>query len=121
MESPCPKFNEKQKNENILKRVSIYQIKTKHPMFSYADSTTYHFSWKRIKRGLYKSKNGIYINADVKSIYENLSIFIHTLPFIHFMYSWNGSYNIMRKEFPALFTKDTIKTFKIKPKKVNIL
>ena len=80
-------MNEKQKNENILKRVSIYQIKTKHPMFSYADSTTYHFSWKRIKRGLYKSKNGIYINADVKSIYENLSIFIHTLPFIHFMYS----------------------------------
>ena len=65
---------------------------------------------------------GTYINADVKRIYENLSIFIHILLFIHFVYSWNkGSYNIVRKEFPELFTKDTIKTFKIKPKKVNIL
>ena len=68
------------------------------PTYKTRDSTTYHFSGKRIKRGLYKSKDGTYINADV-----------------------NGSYNIMRKEFPKLFTKDTIKTFKIKPKKVNIL
>ena len=68
------------------------------PTYKTGDSTTYHFSGKRIKRGLYKSKDGIYINADV-----------------------NGSYNIMRKEFPELFTKDTIKIFKIKPKKVNIL
>ena len=35
-------INDKQKNENILKRVSIYQIKTKHPMFSYADSNTFY-------------------------------------------------------------------------------
>ena len=47
----------------------------------------YKFSGKRKHRGLFVSKNGILINADVKSIYENLSIFIHTLPFIHFVYS----------------------------------
>ena len=70
----------------------------KFQLIKKGDSSNYHFSGKRIKRGLYKSKNGIYINADV-----------------------NGSYNIMRKEFPELFTKDSIKTFKIKPIKVNII
>ena len=32
----------KKDDETILKRVSIYQIKTKHPMFSYADSNTFY-------------------------------------------------------------------------------
>ncbi len=41
----------------------------------YKAGADYEFSGKRIKRGLYKSKNGLLINADV-----------------------NGSYNILRKE-----------------------
>ena len=68
------------------------------PSYKKGDTTNYVFSGERLKRGLYKSKNGIYINADV-----------------------NGSYNIMRKEFPELFTKDTLSSFVIKPIKVNII
>ena len=57
------------------------------PTYKKRNNKNYQFSGKRTFRGLYKSKNEILINADVKSIYENLSIFIHTLPFIHFVYS----------------------------------
>ena len=68
------------------------------PTYKKGNETKYTFSGKRVKRGLYKSKNGTYINADV-----------------------NGSYNIMRKEFPHFFTKENLKNFLMKPKKVNII
>jgi putative transposase len=51
----------------------------------YKKDSNYEFSGKRIKRGLYKSKQGILINADV-----------------------NGSYNIGRKVFPKEFKSDGI-------------
>ena len=44
------------------------------PVYKEGDKTEYEFSGQRIKRGLYKTKNGILINADV-----------------------NGAYNILRK------------------------
>jgi IS605 OrfB family transposase len=46
----------------------------------YKKEKEYTFSGKRIKRGLYKSKKGLIINADV-----------------------NGGYNIIRKAFPNAF------------------
>ncbi len=42
----------------------------------------YTFSGKRVKRGLYRTKNNIYVNADV-----------------------NGAYNILRKEIPEFNCK----------------
>ena len=50
------------------------------PDYDSSNQTTYIFSGKRIKRGLYVSGKGISINADV-----------------------NGSANIIRKEFPDAF------------------
>jgi len=47
------------------------------PVYDKDKKGTYKFSGKRIKRGLYKTKNDIIINADV-----------------------NGAYNIVRKVFP---------------------
>ena len=68
------------------------------PTYKKENTVKYRFSGRRVRRGLYVSKNGISINADV-----------------------NGSYNIMRKEFPHLFTIETIKNFSIKAKKINLL
>ena len=56
----------------------------------------YQFSGKRIKRGLYQSKDGALINADV-----------------------NGSYNILRKGNPE-FTYDRIKGISLHPVRLNI-
>ncbi len=60
----------------------------------------YKFSGKRIKRGLYKSKNGLLINADL-----------------------NGSYNILRKAVPNAYA-DRIEglgviPFRVTPEKVS--
>lgn len=52
------------------------------PVYKQGDKTKYTFSGKRIHRGLYKSKNGILINADV-----------------------NGAYNILRKVNPQVFAE----------------
>src|SRR5574343_113442 len=52
------------------------------PVYNTKTSKEHVFSGKRIKRGLYKSKNNIIIHADV-----------------------NGSYNIIRKAFPNAFAK----------------
>ena len=57
----------------------------------------YKFTGKRIKRGLYKSSNGILINADV-----------------------NGSYNILRKCNPESINADRIKGVSLHPVRVNI-
>ena len=51
---------------------------------------------KRIKRGLFKSKNGKLINADL-----------------------NGSYNIMRKVVPNVFNKG-IEGFVVSPKVISL-
>lgn len=56
----------------------------------------YEFSGKRVKRGLYKSANGILINADV-----------------------NGSYNILRKGSPQ-FSYEGIAGLALIPIKINI-
>jgi len=50
------------------------------------------FSGKRIKRGMYKSKHGVKINADV-----------------------NGSYNIMRKVVPNVFRNNGIEGAAVHP------
>ena len=52
------------------------------PTYKKDDNTKYTFSGKRIKRGLYKSKNGTLLNADV-----------------------NGACNILRKAYPSAFSK----------------
>lgn len=57
----------------------------------------YEFSGKRIKRGLYKSKEGILINADV-----------------------NGSYNILRKCNPQFKYDEGIEGVSLHPFRVNI-
>jgi putative transposase len=57
----------------------------------------YTFSGKRIKRGLYRSNNGILINADV-----------------------NGSYNILRKRNPESIKANGIKGVSLHPVRVNI-
>jgi len=58
----------------------------------------YKFSGKRIKRGLYQSKNGTLINADV-----------------------NGSFNILRKCNPEFIYDDRIKGISLYPIRVNII
>jgi len=57
----------------------------------------YKFSGKRIKRGLYKTKNKILINADV-----------------------NGSYNILRKGNPEILWKDRIEGVSLHPIRVSV-
>jgi putative transposase len=57
----------------------------------------FEFSGKRIRRGMYKSKDGILINADV-----------------------NGSYNILRKCNPEMLWQDEIKGVSLHPVRVNI-
>lgn len=59
---------------------------------------TYEFSGKRIKRGLYKSKNGVLINADV-----------------------NASYNILRKCNSQFKYDEGIKGISLYPVRVNII
>ena len=54
------------------------------PIYKENNNEEYNFSGKRIHRGLYKSKKGIIINADV-----------------------NGASNILRKEFPNAFKNIT--------------
>lgn len=50
------------------------------PVYQPNENTTYTFSGKRVKRGLYRSKFGVLLNADV-----------------------NGACNILRKAFPHAF------------------
>ena len=57
----------------------------------------YNFSGNRVKRGLYKSKDGKLINADV-----------------------NGSYNILRKGNTEFKYNDSIKGISLYPVKINI-
>lgn len=52
---------------------------------------------KRIKRGIFKSKNGILINADI-----------------------NGAYNIIKKAIPNAFKVDGIEVLELKPFSVSV-
>jgi putative transposase len=67
---------------------------------NYSEGVRHKFSGKRVKRGLYKSKNGVLINADV-----------------------NGSYNILRKAVPNAYADGIeglgVIPFRITPEKVN--
>lgn len=70
------------------------------PTYGDADAELVVFSGKRVKRGLYKSKNGIFLNADV-----------------------NGSYNIMRKVIPNVLPEGVgscvVQPRRIQPLKVK--
>jgi putative transposase len=61
------------------------------------DGEKHVFSGKRLKRGLYKSKDGVLINADV-----------------------NGGYNIGKKAFPNAFVADGIEGVGLHPKIIII-
>jgi len=67
------------------------------PVYKRDSANSYVFSGKRIKRGLYKSREGILINADV-----------------------NGSYNIGRKVFPMQYAKGVKGVYGLHPLKVNV-
>lgn len=67
------------REESYTSKASFLDL-DKIPTYSKNSENEYKFSGKRIKRGMYKSKEGKKINADV-----------------------NGSYNIIRKEFPNAF------------------
>lgn len=55
------------------------------------------FSGRRIKRGMYKAKNGRKLNADV-----------------------NGSFNIMRKVAPSMLTPEGVEGVVVRPEKVTL-
>lgn len=69
----------------------------KLPKYKKNSDNGYEFSGKRIERGLYKSKEGIKINADV-----------------------NGAYNIIKKVFPKAINADGINKDLLHPKKINL-
>ena len=83
---------------NVIEREESYTSKASFidndiiPTFNKKNKTSHEFSGKRIKRGLYKSKNGKIINADV-----------------------NGSYNILKKAFPNAFTCNGIEGVRVHP------
>ena len=85
------------REESYTSKASFFDL-DEIPTYKKDNKTKYAFSGKRKYRGLYITKDGKYINADV-----------------------NGSYNILRKEFPQLFTKETIKYLSFKPMVVNII
>lgn len=47
------------------------------PVYKKGDNSKYQFSGTRIKRGLYKTKNGILINADVNGAYNILKKYLN--------------------------------------------
>lgn len=79
-------------NIHIIFREESYTSKSSFldmdfiPTYDKEKKCTYKFSGRRIKRGLYKSKDGILINADI-----------------------NASSNIIRKEFPDTFKNMDLK------------
>ena len=58
------------------------------PGYQKGDGQTYHFSGKRVKRGLYQTKDGRFVNADL-----------------------NGAGNVIRKEYPYAFDRITDWTY----------
>ena len=56
------------------------------PTYKKGDTTNYTFSGKRVRRGLYKTDRGLFINADI-----------------------NGAGNILRKEYPYAYDGQNMK------------
>ena len=81
--------------ESYTSKASFLDLDT-IPVFKIGSDNTYNFSGKRIARGLYRSANGVLINADV-----------------------NGSLNICRKVFPNAFAKG-IEGVGLHPVKMNV-
>ena len=85
------------REESYTSKASFYDL-DEIPTYKKGNKIKYTFSGKRKYRGLYITKDGKYINADI-----------------------NGSYNILRKEFSQLFTKETMKSLSFKPIVVNLI
>lgn len=85
------------REESYTSKASFFDL-DEIPTYKRGNKTKYVFSGKRKYRGLYITKDDKYINADV-----------------------NGSYNILRKEYPNLFTKETMKYLSFKPIVVNLI
>ena len=68
-----------QREESYTSKASLLDLDD-IPTYRAGDKTPHVFSGKRVKRGLYRSKNGILLNADV-----------------------NGAGNIIRKQYPNAF------------------
>lgn len=73
------------REESYTSRASLLDMDD-IPTYKQGDDTKYQFSGKRIHRGLYKSRNGTVMNADI-----------------------NGASNILRKEYTHAF--DNVKDF----------
>ena len=73
------------REESYTSRASLLDMDD-IPTYKQGDDANYQFSGKRIHRGLYRSGNGIVMNADI-----------------------NGASNILRKEYPHAF--DNVKDF----------
>lgn len=85
------------REESYTSKASFYDL-DEISTYKKGNKIKYTFSGKRKYRGLYITKDGKYINADI-----------------------NGSYNILRKEFSQLFTKETMKSLSFKPIVVNLI
>lgn len=85
------------REESYTSKASFFDL-DEIPTYKRGNKTKYVFSGKRKYRGLYITKDDKYINADV-----------------------NGSYNILRKEYPNLFTKETMKYLSFKPIVINLI
>jgi len=53
-----------EQEESYTSKASFFD-KDEIPVYSKDDKTNYAFSGKRVKRGLYKTKTGVYLNADI--------------------------------------------------------
>jgi len=82
--------------ESYTSKASFLDL-DKIPNYSKNNKTNYNFNGKRISRGLYKTNKGIIINADV-----------------------NGSYNILRKAIPKVFSNG-VEGVRVHPKIIKIL
>lgn len=64
----------------VIHQEQAYWTQMLSPLIKKGDVTNHTFSGKRVRRGLYKTNSGLFINADI-----------------------NGAGNILRKEYPSAF------------------
>ncbi|RHK35099.1 transposase, partial [Anaerobutyricum hallii] len=67
------------REESYTSRASLLDLDV-IPTYKKGDVTNHTFSGKRVRRGLYKTNSGLFINADI-----------------------NGAGNILRKEYPYAY------------------